>query len=134
MLGNYFLENGIIHQVVERKNKQLLEVARSLIFSTKVPKYLCDEVILSITRVLKHQTPLDFFNMCFVTSRISTNLPLKIFCCTTFIHVHNHNRGKFDPIASKCIFVRYSSIQKGYKYLVPCTKRMFVTIDVTFFY
>ena len=50
ILRIYFLEKGIIHQsscngtpqwngVVERKNKYLLEVARSLMFTIKVPKY-----------------------------------------------------------------------------------------------
>ena len=51
VLGKYFLVNGIVHQsscndtpqqneVAERKNKNLIEMARSLIFSTKIPKYL----------------------------------------------------------------------------------------------
>ena len=84
-------------------------------------------------KVLKYQTAIDFFNMCFPTSQISMNLPLKIFYCITFIHVHNHNCGKFDPKAFKYIFVGYSSTLKGYKYFDPCTKRMFATMDVTFF-
>ena len=92
------LENGIIHQsswvdtpqqngVAKRKSRHLLEVARSLIFSTKVPKYLWGEAILTATylinrmptRVLKYQTPLDFFDICLPTSQILMNLPLKIF-------------------------------------------------------
>ena len=126
---------------VERKNRHYLKVVRSLIFSTKVPKNLWGETILTTTylinripiRVLKYQTPLDFFNMCFPSSRISTNVPLKFFCCIAFIHVHNHKYGKFYPRASKCIFIGYSSMQKGYKCFDPHTKKMFVTIDVTFF-
>ena len=46
ILGNFFLEKGIVHQssfkntpqhngVAERKNKHLLEVARALLFSKK---------------------------------------------------------------------------------------------------
>ena len=61
------------------------------------------------------------------------NLPLKFFCCTTFIHVRNHNHGKFDPTTSKCIFIGYFSTQKGYKCFDPHTKRMFVIMDITFF-
>ena len=49
-LGNYFLENGIIHQtscvgipqqnwIAARKNKHLLEVARALMFARNVPKF-----------------------------------------------------------------------------------------------
>jgi hypothetical protein len=51
MLSDFFRENGIVHQssctntpqqngVAERKNRHLLEVARALLFSTKVPNYL----------------------------------------------------------------------------------------------
>ena len=49
ILGNFFEENGILHQrscvntpkqngISERKNHHLLEVARSLLFTTNVPK------------------------------------------------------------------------------------------------
>ena len=59
VLGNFFDEKGIIYQsscsntpqqnrVAERKNKHLLEVARALSFTTKVPKYLWGEVVLTI--------------------------------------------------------------------------------------
>ena len=57
-LGNYFLENGIIHQtscastlqqngVAERKNRHLLEVARALMFATNVPKFFWGDVVLT---------------------------------------------------------------------------------------
>ena len=49
LLGNYLINEGIIHQsscvetpqqngVSERKNRHLLEVARSIMFSSNVPK------------------------------------------------------------------------------------------------
>ena len=55
--------------VAERKNEHLIEVAGSLIFKTKVPKYLWGEVILIATylinqmpsKVFQFQTPSDFF-------------------------------------------------------------------------
>ena len=70
ILGTYFLEKGIIHQgscndtpqqngVVERKNKHLLDVARSLIFTTKVPKNLWGEVILIATYLI-NRMPKNF--------------------------------------------------------------------------
>ena len=33
------------NKVIERKNKHPIEVARTLIFTTKVPKYLWGEII-----------------------------------------------------------------------------------------
>ena len=50
ILADFFKNNGILHQsycidtrkqngITERKNRHLLEVARSVLFSTNVPKY-----------------------------------------------------------------------------------------------
>ena len=57
-------QNGI----AERKNKHLLEVARAMMFSINVPKYLWEDAILTAsylinrmpTRVLNYSTPLEF--------------------------------------------------------------------------
>ena len=62
-LGKIFLEKGIVHQsfykdipqqngVAERKNTHLLEVARALLFSKNVPKYLWGEAILTVTYLI----------------------------------------------------------------------------------
>ena len=72
-LGNYFLENGIIHQtsyvgilqqngVAEIKNRHLLEVARAFMFARNVPKFLGEmqclkQPILSIGHPQKALTP-----------------------------------------------------------------------------
>ena len=77
ILGTYFLENEIIHQsscfdtsqqnrVAEKKNKHILEVARFLMFTIKIPKYLWGEAILIATylinkmpsRTLNFNTPI----------------------------------------------------------------------------
>ena len=63
----------------------------------------------------------------FYPNMITTNhLILKIFGCVFFMHVHNPNKGKLDPRVIKCIFVGYSSTQKGYKCHHPPSKFFFV--------
>ena len=63
ILDNFFLEKGMIHQssctdtpqqngVAERKNKHLLEVARALLITNKVPKYLWGGIILTTTYLI----------------------------------------------------------------------------------
>jgi hypothetical protein len=84
------------------------------------------------SRVLKFQTPLQSFLKYFLIASILADLPLKVFGCTTFVHEHKH-LGKLEPHTIKCVFICYSSSQKGYKCFDPSTKKMFVTMDVTFF-
>ena len=56
-------------------------------------------------KVLNFETPFDVFHKIFPTNRLSFSLPLKIFGCTTFVHIRSHNRGKLEPRAIKCVFV-----------------------------
>ena len=128
--GKYFLEKGIVHQsscvdtpqqngLAERKNKHLLEVARSLHCTNQVPKYLWGEAVLTATyltnrtpnKVLSFETPFDVFRKFYPTNRLSSSLPLKIFGCTTFVHIHSHNQGQLEPRATKCVFVGYAPTQ-----------------------
>jgi len=49
-----------------------------------------------------------------------------------FVRDHRPLVGKLDPQAVRCIFVGYSSTQKGYKCWDSVGKKLFVSIDVTF--
>ncbi|RVX01611.1 Retrovirus-related Pol polyprotein from transposon TNT 1-94 [Vitis vinifera] len=44
-----------------------------------------------------------------------------------------NNRDKLSAKATKCIFLGYSRLQKGYRYYSPDTHRYFLSTDVTFF-
>ena len=59
-------------------------------------------------------------------------VPLKVFGCTCFVRDHRPSVGKLHPRAVKCIFVGYSSVQKGYKCWSPSERPLFVSMDVTF--
>ena len=63
ILGDYLLSQGIVHQsscidtlqqngVAERKNRHLLEVVRSLMFTTRVPKFFWGEAVLTATYLI----------------------------------------------------------------------------------
>ncbi|XP_057451465.1 uncharacterized protein LOC130743298 isoform X5 [Lotus japonicus] len=149
---NEFLKNkGIQHQstcpntpqqngTAERKNKHLLEVACAIMFESNVPKYLWGDAVLTAaylinrmpTRVLNYRTPLENFKTIFPACRLHTDMPLKVFGCTVFMHKPSTSRSKLDPRAEKCIFVGYSPNQKGYRVFNPITKKLCVSMDVTF--
>lgn len=87
-------------------------MARALLLTNHVPKYFWGEAILTATylvnkmpfKVLNFKTPLHTFSKNFPNSRISVDLPIRIFGCTVFVHNHDKNHGKLDPRARKCLF------------------------------
>ena len=46
------------------------------------------------------------------------DLPLKIFGCTLFVTKNDLHKSKLDPRAQKCVFLEYSSNQKGYNFMI----------------
>ena len=85
------------------------------------------------TRVLHFQKPVDVFKNYFPISRLVIDISLKFFGCFAFVHIRTHNHGKFDRKARKCVFVGYSATQKGCKCFDFVSRKLFVSMDVTFF-
>ena len=146
-LSHYFSEHGMIHQtsctntpqqygVAERKNRHLLELARSIMFSMQVPKTYWGEAVLTAaylinrlpTRVLGKKSPVELLTQSFSLFPI----PPKVFGCVCFVHNHSPVRKKLDPRAIKCVFLGYSPTQKGYKCYHPPSRKWYVSMDVTF--
>ncbi|KAL5810289.1 hypothetical protein ACOSQ4_026857 [Xanthoceras sorbifolium] len=108
--------------------------------SMNVSKYLWGEAVLTATylinrvpsRVLKHNTPLNYLKNYFPTNRLSSSLPLKIFGCTIFVHQPRLSQSKLDARAKKCVFIGYAPSQKGYKCFNPSNRRTYLSMDVKF--
>ena len=151
-LGTYLRNQGIIHLsscvktpqqngVAERKNRHLLEVTRSLMSATHVPKHFWGEAVLTTTYlinrmpscVLNFRTPFQTLLSAYPHIRFMSHIPLKVVGCTAFVHVNQQNRSKLEPRSLKCIFLGYSSSQSGYKCYSPQTRKFYNSMDVTFF-
>ena len=117
--------------MAERKNRHLLEVVRAISFATKVHKYLWGEAVLTAiylinrlpTRILDFKIPIKVLSEWLPTTRLTTDIPFKIFGSVAFIHNHDTKRSKLDPKAHKCIFVGYPTNQRGYKCFDPLLKK-----------
>ncbi len=57
---------------------------------------------------------------------------LRVFGCIAYVHVPDEKRSKLDPKAEKCIFIGYSSKQKGYRCFSPSIRKLQVNRDVVF--
>nr|XP_019703534.2 uncharacterized protein LOC105038855 isoform X1 [Elaeis guineensis] len=150
ILTPYF-QKGIVYEsscintpqqngVAERKNGDLLEKIRALLFQKNVSKIFWGEAVLIATHLINHlpsrvlhfKSPMDILSTFYPDLNTTNNLVPRIFGCVSFVHIHSQNRGKLDPKALKCIFVGYSSTQKGYKCYHPPSKKFYVSVDVTF--
>ncbi|KAM2573952.1 hypothetical protein TB2_005960 [Malus domestica] len=146
VMTQYLSNNGIIHQtscvgtpqqngVAERKNRDLLEKTRALMLQMNVPKRFWSQSVMTAaylinrlpSRVLGFKSPIEI-----VKNRKVDLSHLKVFGCICFVHVQPLHRDKLDPRATKCIFLGYSSTQKGYKCYNPQLKRLIVSNDVKF--
>lgn len=142
----FLTSNGTEHQttcvntseqngVAEHKNRHLLEVAHSLMFTMNVPKFLCGQAVKAATylinrmflRVLGNKSPAELLlnSNGFVVSP-------KAFGCVCFVHDYRNDVSKLDPRVVTCVFVGYSPTQKGYRCWCPSEPRFFVSMDVTF--
>ncbi|KAM2944179.1 hypothetical protein COP2_027257 [Malus domestica] len=146
VMTQYLSNNGIIHQtscvgtpqqngVAERKNRDLLEKTRALMLQMNVPKRFWSQGVMTAaylinrlpSRVLGFKSPMEI-----IKNRKVDLSHLKVFGCICFVHVQLLHRDKLDPRATKCIFLGYSSTQKGYKCYNPQLKRLIVSKDVQF--
>lgn len=97
-------QNGI----VERKHKQLLEIAQALLFQSNLPKPFWEDAILTVTylinrlpsSVLEWRTPFEI-----IYGRKLDYNQLKTFGCLCFISNNLPPRDKLDTRSSKCIFL-----------------------------
>ena len=129
------------NRIVERKNRHLLEVTRSLMFTTHMPKCFWGEAILIATflinrmpsKIVSMKTPLDTLLQSYPNSQLHHTLPLKTFGCTSSVHYIAPSRSKLEPCAIKCVLLGYSSTKHGYKCFDPISGKLFITMDVKFF-
>ncbi len=52
---------------------------------------------------------------------------LRVFGYIAYVHVPDEKKSKLDPKAKKCIFIRYSLEQKGYRCFNPSTQKLQVS-------
>nr|GEX62910.1 retrotransposon protein, putative, unclassified [Tanacetum cinerariifolium] len=125
----YILENGI----VERRNRTLTEVARTMLIYAKALLFLWAEAMATayytqnrfMIRLRHGKTPYEFLH----------NKPLDL----SFLHVFgtyptndSENLGKLQTKADIGIFLGYAPTKKAFRIYNRCTRRIIETIHVDF--
>lgn len=123
--------------VSERKNRTLMEAARSMLriaslshsFWAEATATACYLQNISYTKSLNNTTPYQLW------TGLCPNLSnLRIFGCHAYVHIPDSKRQKLDNKTIKCIFIGYAeqSGVKGYKLYDINTHRVFFSRDVIF--
>ncbi|KAL1221943.1 Retrovirus-related Pol polyprotein from transposon TNT 1-94 [Cardamine amara subsp. amara] len=137
---------GIVHQtscaytpqqngVSERKNKHLMEVARTMLFDRSVPKQYWGDAVMTACYLI-NRLPTIHLGSVSPYEVLNNTKPfidyLRVFGCVCHVFVPEAQRNKLEPKSIKCMFIGYSSTQKGYKCYSPTTKRMHISREVRF--
>ena len=107
-------DHGVLHQTscpdtppqnvaAERKNRHILEVARSLMYTMNVPKFLWSEAVMTATFLINRMPSriLAMKSLCeLMQGENKFVAPPKVFGCTCFVRDHMPSVTKLDPRAS----------------------------------
>nr|GEU50686.1 integrase, catalytic region, zinc finger, CCHC-type, peptidase aspartic, catalytic [Tanacetum cinerariifolium] len=145
-LHAYFAAEGIHHQtsvartpvqnsVVERRNRTLVEAARTMISAAKVPLFFWTEAVAisCFTQncslvILRHEkTPYHIIN-----DRKPSVKFFHIFGSQCYIVIDGENLDKMKEKGDACIFVRYSTQLRAYRVFNKRTRVIMESIHVNF--
>ncbi|GKB36167.1 retrovirus-related pol polyprotein from transposon TNT 1-94 [Tanacetum coccineum] len=145
-LSAYYEGVGITHQksvprtpqqngVVERRNRTLVEAARTMMIFSKAPMFLWAEAVAtacytqnrSLIHTRHNKTPYEL-----VHEKKPDLTFFRVFGALCYPTNDSENLGKFQAKADIGIFVGYAPSRKGYRIYNKRTRRLMETIHVTF--
>jgi hypothetical protein len=121
--------------VVERKNRTIMNMVRSMLFAKQIPKTFWAEAANWSVHVLnrcptlavKNKTPEEAW------SGIKPSVDhFRVFGCVSHVHVPDSRRVKLDAKSLKCILLGVSEESKAYRLFNPTSNKIIVSRDVVF--
>lgn len=121
--------------VVERKNRTLMNMVRSILSCKSIPKKFWPEAAKWSVYVLNRCPTLSLKNKT-PEEAWSGNKPtvehFKVFGCVGHVHVPEKQRSKLEDKSKKCILLGVSEESKGYRMYDPIGGKIIVSRDVVF--
>ncbi|KAI5336252.1 hypothetical protein L3X38_015519 [Prunus dulcis] len=123
------------NRVVERKNKTIVEMSKTMMKEKKLTYKLWEEAVNTAvyiqnrcpTKALDNITPFEAFS-----GRKPGVKHLRVFGSICFCHVPSQLRSNLEDAAEKCIFVCYGKCEKGYRVYNLQTNKVTTSRSVIF--
>ena len=146
MFKKFFQVEGIKHEttvphtpeqngVSERMNRSLVEAVRTMLHDSNLGKIFWAEALATAVYI-RNRCPTSALVLKTPFEGLYGKKPnvkhLRIFGCTAYGHIPKQSRGKLDSKSIKCIFLGYSSLQKGYRLYDPIKNKVVICRDVIF--
>ncbi|MCI08575.1 peptide transporter PTR2, partial [Trifolium medium] len=147
LLQSFYTEHGILHQRscvytpqqnarIERRHQHILNISRALMFQSNLPKvywsYAVQHAVFLInrtpTKLLQDKSPHEMLY------GVEPDLTmLRVFGCLCYSSTLPVQRHKFDPRASKGVFLGYKQGMKGYVILDLHSRSISISRNVVFY-
>ncbi|RZB68411.1 Retrovirus-related Pol polyprotein from transposon TNT 1-94 [Glycine soja] len=119
--------------VSERKNRTIMEMARSMLKEKGLPNTFWAEAVYTVvyilnrcpTKSVKDKTPIEAWN-----GKKPSAKHLRVFGSICYIHIPDVKRHKLEDKTIRGIFLGYSNISKGYRVYNLQTKKLVISRDV----
>ena len=113
------------NEVVERKNRHLVETACTLLLHHMILQCFWGDAILAACYLINHM-PSSVLHDRISHTIIFPNQPLLclppgVFGCVCFVHILTPGQDKLSIKATKCVFLGYSRLQREYCCYSPDT-------------
>ncbi|CAH9083075.1 unnamed protein product [Cuscuta europaea] len=124
------------NEVVERKNRTLVEAARTMLIQSRLPHFMWADAIntacFTQNRTFIHKrfdkTPYEI-----LFNKTPDIFFLKVFGCKCFILNDRTERSKLDPKAREGVFIGYSLQSKAYRVYLRDKRTVIESVNVTFY-
>lgn len=145
-LNSFFQKVGITHLVsyphahqqnsaTERKHRHIVEVGLSLLSHASMPLKYWHEAYLAATYLINH-TPTKILDFPTPLECIFSEKPdysmTRVFGCTCWPNLRPYHTRKLAFRSTRCAFLGYSNLHKGFKCLDISTSRIYISRDVVF--
>ncbi|KAK4409575.1 Retrovirus-related Pol polyprotein from transposon TNT 1-94 [Sesamum angolense] len=119
----------------ERKNKTVMEMARSMLQEKQLPKAFWAEALYTAvyllnrcpTKVVQNMTPIEAWS-----GKKPLANHLRVFGSICYVHIPTEKRHKLEEKIEKWIFLGYNTQSKGYRIYNLKTKKLIISRDVEF--